>query len=122
MGPLTVLKNLKNETLNWKTKVFGEYSFLEYESSYYNGIHTTIDYSNYKARLISAKEINFMWNNGYYGSWLNDNIDMVTSYGYWSSSGDKKIYRGLDENGYYSHSTYGVRPVINVRPSVAFSD
>ena len=53
-GPLTPLKELKNNTSNWKTSVKGDY--LTYTENTSNA-HYSIDYSNYKARLITAQEV-----------------------------------------------------------------
>ena len=53
-GPLTLLNNLKENTKDWSTKVKGDYK--EYTAT----ISTAsfhIDYSDYKARLLTAQEV-----------------------------------------------------------------
>ena len=65
-GPLTVLKQLKNDTSSWKGTITPSNYTMDQTGETSNAKYT-IDYSSYKARLITAQEIatitgNTSWN------------------------------------------------------------
>ena len=53
-GPLTALNSLKENTSSWVTSVKGDYN--EYQADSGNS-HYHVDFSNYKARLITIEEV-----------------------------------------------------------------
>lgn len=133
-GPLTALNYLKTNTSNWQTSVMGDYG------TYTANIPTasyTINYSTYKARLLTSQEVANIKNETYdevafynLPRWLQDD----TSQSYWTASPtsyatshswswaildyyvDHEPYLGSPP----SNIAYGVRPVINVSVSAAF--
>ncbi len=96
-GPLTALKTLKEDTKDWKTTTNG----YKYTTATTNGNGYTIDYSDYKARLISAEEVNSIVRNaswttsggGYYLDSLNGTQTATTK----GSSAYAWLYNNLTE-------------------------
>jgi len=137
-GPLTALNYLKTNTSSWTTSVSGDYA--TYTAGTSNSTYS-IDYSGYKARLITAQEVAYIkgasWNEttatsaiSSLPSWLYENLSSTTGlYGYWSSSPNAgysydawNVGRdgGLGDCS-VNFTIYGVRPVITVSTSVVFS-
>ena len=117
-GPKEVLESLKNDTLSWnKTVLPVNYSYTLTDAV--EGSNTyTINYSEYKARLITKEEatkiISYNW------SYEN----MASSYGYWTSDGDGRERAWAIANDGTMNVTagahyqwFGVRPVITVLKS-----
>ncbi len=144
-GPLSALTYLKENTSNWNTSVMGNYSFYKYRR--YSEIEYNIDYSNYKTRLLTAKEIannkgvpfneeTAIWSDNITNlpNWLTINLTdsetSIRSRGYWLSTatvghGTKdaweiRFYGDMGRN--FSGSASGIRPVISVPATVAFEN
>ena len=146
VGPLTALYTLKqltdtgNPSTTWTTSVQGEYA--NYTNDFYD-LPYTINYSGYKARLITAREIcNITGLTGYgviNASWLYENLIVSNAYNpsswkrYWTSSPFSNIdeafavaYGSYIDNGTTGSrmvdsivtETFGIRPVITVPYSV----
>ena len=125
-GPLTLLNYLKTHTSGWNTGIRGDYLevYEPYEYSEYNiDYHYRINYSNYKARLLTNAELSnlIIRPSNIFPDWMYLNLSQSSGfYGYWASYQSAKVCQWLDENGYYSNGTYGVRPVINVTADIIF--
>ena len=136
-GPLTVLKSLKASTSLWNTKVptTFNYTSINVNTNY------TVNYSEYKARIITAQEIANIkgetWDETSANptqtirnmpEWLSDNLTTATeqNVGYWTISanayGDSNVWvmdydLKLESKGALNLTYYGIRPVITVNKS-----
>ena len=132
-GPIDVINQLRMDTDNWNGTVTP--SNYEYKSDISKSY--IIDYSNYKARLITAQEIAQIaeyknWNEGIntsdfsYNCWLS----LISKDSYWTASiypykqtlyawvvFSTSLSGGWTTMGYIKGASNGVRPVIEVLKS-----
>ena len=132
-GPIDVINQLRMDTDNWNGTVTP--SNYEYKSDIAKSY--IIDYSNYKARLITAQEIAQIaeyknWNEGIntydfsYNCWLS----LISKDSYWTASiypykqtlyawvvFSTSLSGGWTTMGYIKGASNGVRPVIEVLKS-----
>jgi len=144
-GPLTILKSLNYSTITaatWNTGIIGDFTSYTARTShnlYYpdrpaDYIIYSVDYSNYKARLLSAEEVMYVSDNSASDLSNRENIELPswlcvnlsTNYslgipGYWTSTPGDHYYDALGvsaECKVVATTTeqyqYGVRPVITV--------
>ena len=126
------LQHLKIQTENWTdTKTPINYSSIAYGNGAY-----TVDYSDYKARLITAEEVAQIAGTTFeqksitnLPSWLYVNTgESYGNNGYWTASGSTASSRNaygvgstglVSKDGCYSSTTanIGIRPVITVLKS-----
>ena len=144
-GPLTILKSLNYSTITaatWNTGIIGDFTSytarathnLYYPERPADYIIYSVDYSNYKARLLSAEEVMYVSDNSASDlsnrgnielpSWLC--VNLSTNYslgipGYWTSTPGDHYYDALGVSAECKviatttdQYTYGVRPVITV--------
>jgi prepilin-type N-terminal cleavage/methylation domain-containing protein len=124
-GPLTLLKALKENTSDWATSIKG----VEYTSYVANTENSQfhLDYSDYKARIITAQEVAFIkgyslsnWNESYSNdslsplpNWLKGTYYTISPNSYSSERvwyvNDTSRMLAREQAGY----THGVRPVVS---------
>ena len=127
-GPLTALKYLKDKTSNWQSSVSGSYS------SYSSSLGYSVNYSGYKARMVTAAEVAYTKGDSLrvgieLDQWLGDNLSQTHHY-----EGTEAFYTitPYDDDSFYdvhdvdlgtnylsyvniSLPTYtGVRPVVSL--------
>jgi len=145
-GPITLLNQLKSDTNDWSNELVRSDSYTNKNNYNNNGTvieRYTINYSGYKARLITAQEIANIRGLEYNEetsastlrlnldtSWLLSNLSVSNTeaapYGYWTSSSyassashalkvSYDVY--IDYYNVFYGSRFGVRPVITISKS-----
>lgn len=128
-GPITLLNQLKIDTDGWSDELVRNDFYID-KNSYNSDVDLeryTINYSGYKARLITAQEINIISGSNDNirpeSIWLSANLGVLSDYwAYWTASSTsasakdvKSIYNGYNNSSTVGTSSgYGVRPVITV--------
>lgn len=127
-GPVSLLPVLKQVTENWNTDYISATKNVNITlPNHSNSTSTyTIDYTKYRARIITADEILKLCggsaniSNNSCPSWLTSTVN--NSKGFWTSTGindDRAYYFALGKGGYLNayylnYTKSGIRPVVTI--------